>query len=137
MPPRMRLLLVDDDPLLLKSLRDTLQADGHVVVTSNGGPAGVKAFREAIASGESFGAVITDLGMPNVDGRMVAAAIKDLSATTPVIMLTGWGRRLQSEEEIPAHVDHLLSKPPKLRELRETLALCSDAPAREQKRGRG
>jgi signal transduction histidine kinase/CheY-like chemotaxis protein len=137
MPPRMRLLLVDDDPLLLKSLRDTLQADGHVVVTSNGGAAGVRAFREAIASGESFGAVITDLGMPNVDGRMVAAAIKDLSTATPVIMLTGWGRRLQSEEDMPAHVDHLLSKPPKLRELRETLALCSDAPAREQKRGRG
>ena len=137
MPPRMRLLLVDDDPLLLKSLRDTLQADGHVVVTSNGGAAGVRAFREAIASSESFGAVITDLGMPNVDGRMVAAAIKELSAATPVIMLTGWGRRLQSEEDIPPHVDHVLSKPPKLRELRETLALCSDAPAREQKRGRG
>jgi len=137
MPPRMRLLLVDDDPLLLKSLRDTLQADGHVVVTTNGGAAGVKTFRDAIAAGESFGAVITDLGMPNVDGRMVAAAIKELSAAMPVIILTGWGRRLQSEEDIPAHVDHLLSKPPKLRELREMLALCSDAPAREQKRGRG
>ena len=137
MPPRMRLLLVDDDPLLLKSLRDTLQADGHVVVTTHGGAGGIKAFRDAIAAGESFGAVITDLGMPNVDGRMVAAAIKDLSAATPVIMLTGWGRRLLSEEDIPPHVDHVLSKPPKLRELRETLLLCSGASAPEQKRGRG
>jgi DNA-binding response OmpR family regulator len=136
MPPRMRLLLVDDDPLLLKSLRDTLQADGHVIVTSNGGAAGIKAFREAKAAGESFGAVITDLGMPNIDGRMVAAAIKDASAATPVIMLTGWGRRLLSEEDIPAHVDYVLSKPPKLHELRETLALCSDASAEAQKRGR-
>ena len=136
MPPRMRLLLVDDDPLLLKSLRDTLQADGHVIVTSNGGAAGIKAFREAKAAGESFGAVITDLGMPNIDGRMVAAAIKDASAATPVIMLTGWGRRLLSEEDVPAHVDYVLSKPPKLHELRETLALCSDASAEAQKRGR-
>ncbi|MBV8923588.1 ATP-binding protein [Bradyrhizobium sp.] len=136
-PPRMRLLLVDDDPLLLKSLRDTLQADGHVVVSTNGGAAGVKAFRAALAAGESFGAVITDLGMPNVDGRMVAAAIKDLSAATPVIMLTGWGRRLLSGEDIPPHVDFVLSKPPKLRELRETLVLCSDASASGQRRGRG
>jgi signal transduction histidine kinase/CheY-like chemotaxis protein len=137
MPPRMRLLLVDDDPLLLKSLRDTLQADGHVVVITNGGAAGIRAFREARAAGEEFGAVITDLGMPNIDGRMVAAVIKDLSPATPVIMLTGWGRRLLSEEDIPAHVDYVLSKPPKLRELRETLMVCSDASAKEQKRGIG
>jgi hypothetical protein len=43
---------------------------------------------------------------------------------TPVIMLTGWGGRLMSEEDIPPHVDHVLSKPPKLRELRETLVRC-------------
>jgi DNA-binding response OmpR family regulator len=133
----MRLLLVDDDPLLLKSLSDTLQADGHVVVGSNGGAAGITAFREAKAAGVQFGAVITDLGMPNVDGRMVAAAIKEASHATPVIMLTGWGRRLLSEEDFPAHVDYVLSKPPKLRELRETLVLCSDASAREQKQGGG
>jgi signal transduction histidine kinase/CheY-like chemotaxis protein len=130
MPPRMRLLLVDDDPLLLKSMRDTLQADGHVVVTTTGGAAGIAAFRAAMAAGETFGAVITDLGMPNIDGRKVAAAIKDASPATPVIMLTGWGRRLQSEADIPAHVDYVLSKPPRLRELRETLVLCSGASAK-------
>jgi signal transduction histidine kinase/CheY-like chemotaxis protein len=124
MPPRLRLLLVDDDPLLLKSLRDTLEADGHVVATANGGAAGIDAFRVAQDQGEPFASVITDLGMPNVDGRKVASAIKDASPTTPVIMLTGWGQRLMSEEEMPPHVDHLLSKPPKLRELRETLARC-------------
>jgi hypothetical protein len=37
MPPRMRILLIDDDPLILKSLQDALEHDGHVVVTANGG----------------------------------------------------------------------------------------------------
>jgi CheY-like chemotaxis protein len=124
MPPRLRLLLVDDDPLLLKSLRDALEADGHVVATADGGAAGIEAFRAAQDHGEPFASVITDLGMPNVDGRKVASAVKDASPTTPIIMLTGWGRRLMSEEETPPHVDHLLSKPPKLRELREALAQC-------------
>jgi hypothetical protein len=54
----------------------------------------------------------------------VASAIKNASLTTPVIMLTGWGKRLTSEDDIPPHVDYLLSKPPKLRELREALVRC-------------
>ncbi|MDA9397162.1 hypothetical protein WN73_42360 [Bradyrhizobium sp. CCBAU 45394] len=128
---RLRLLLVDDDPLLLKSLCNTLEAEGHVVTTANDGVAGIAAFRAASARGETFAAVITDLGMPDVDGRKVASAIKAASPATPVIMLTGWGKRLMSEDDIPAHVDHLLSKPPKLRELRETLAQCCE-PGRAQ-----
>ncbi len=68
---------------------------------------------------------ITDLGMPYVDGRKVAAGIKQASPTTPVILLTGWGQRMAAEGEIPPHVDRVLAKPPKLREVREALAqLC-------------
>jgi len=63
--------------------------------------------------------------MPYVDGRKVAAAIKAASPMTPVIMLTGWGQRLVSEGDVPPHVDHVLSKPPKLREIREALASIS------------
>src|SRR5262249_9412332 len=75
-PRRLRLLVVDDDPLLLKSLRDILEADGHVVTTTNDGQSGVAAFHAAQQRGEVFAAVITDLGMPCMDGRKVAAAIK-------------------------------------------------------------
>lgn len=118
---RLRLLVVDDDPLLLKSLSNILESDGHVVVTANGGNAGIEAFHAAKSPDDSFAAVITDLGMPYTDGRKVAAAIKAASPSTPVILLTGWGQRLVSEDDIPAHVDRVLSKPPKLRELREAL----------------
>jgi len=130
-PSRLRLLLIDDDPLLLKSLREVLEIDGHVVTTANDGQAGIDTFRAARGRGEIFAAVITDLGMPYVDGRKVAGAVKETSASTPVILLTGWGQRLVAEGDIPLHVDRVLSKPPKLRELRETLAhFCRpDAPS--------
>jgi PAS domain S-box-containing protein len=122
---RLRLLLVDDDPILLKSLRDALETDSHVVVTANGGEAGIAEFRASLARSEHYAAVFTDLGMPNVDGRKVAAAVKATSPATPVILLTGWGQRMVAEGDIPPHVDRVLAKPPKLRELRETLAhLC-------------
>ncbi|HTD65394.1 MAG TPA: PAS domain S-box protein, partial [Candidatus Limnocylindria bacterium] len=123
---RLRILVVDDDPLLIKSLRDILEDDGHVVTAVDGGQAGIDAFHAAEASQKPFAVVITDLGMPYVDGRKVASAIKKASPLTPVLMLTGWGQRLIAEGEIPAHVDRVLSKPPKLQELRETLARVTD-----------
>jgi signal transduction histidine kinase/ActR/RegA family two-component response regulator len=124
LPSRLKLLVVDDDPLMIKSLQDILEGDGHVVVAANGGQAGIDAFRAARTNNEPFRAVITDLGMPYVDGRKVAGAIKQESPTTPVILLTGWGQRLVIEGDVPPHVDRVLNKPPKLRELREALAQC-------------
>jgi hypothetical protein len=51
----------------------------------------------------------------------VASAVKAASPTTPVILLTGWGQRLIAEGDLPPHVDRVLSKPPKLRDLRAAL----------------
>ncbi len=119
---RLRILIVDDDPLLLKSLRDTLEGDGHFVSAADGGQAGIDTFAKALSRGEPFAVVITDLGMPYVDGRKVAASIKSAAPATPVILLTGWGQRLVAENDIPPHVNRVLNKPPKLRELRSTLA---------------
>ena len=72
-----------------------------------------------------FDVVISDLGMPYVDGRKVASAVKILSPSTPVILLTGWGERLMAEGDLPAHVDRVLGKPPKLHQLREALRVAT------------
>jgi DNA-binding response OmpR family regulator/signal transduction histidine kinase len=117
-----RLLLVDDDPLIVESLCNTLESDGHIIVVADGGQAGIDTFAAALSRGEPFAAVITDLGMPYVDGRRVAAAIKAASPSTPVIMLTGWGQRLLDDNEMPQDVDRVLNKPPTLAELRRALA---------------
>jgi signal transduction histidine kinase/ActR/RegA family two-component response regulator len=119
---RLRLLVVDDDAVLLKSLTETLEDDGHEVVAAGGGQAGIDAFAAAHGTARAFAAVITDLGMPHVDGRRVAGAIKSLSPATPVFLLTGWGQRMVAEGHLPPQVDRVLNKPPKLRELREALA---------------
>jgi signal transduction histidine kinase len=119
---RLRILLIDDDPLLIKSLQDTLQEDGHQITATHGGEDGIQAFTAAHKRGEPHDIVITDLGMPYVDGRKVAASIKTLSPQTPVILLTGWGQRLMAANDIPPHVDKLLSKPPRLTELRAALS---------------
>jgi CheY-like chemotaxis protein len=113
----LRILIVDDDPLLLTAWRAMLDGDGHDVATAGAGQAAIDLFAGATARGERFAVVITDLGMPYVDGRRVANAIKAASADTPVILLTGWGRSLVADDDVPAGVDRVLSKPPKLAEL--------------------
>jgi nitrogen-specific signal transduction histidine kinase/ActR/RegA family two-component response regulator len=126
----LRLLVVDDDAMLGKSLRDALEGDGHQVEWAGSGKEGVLAFAAAVDQGKPFAVVITDLGMPEVDGRQVAQAVKQRSPQTPVILLTGWGHRMQSEGDIPPGVDRLLAKPTRLRDLREALAAVAPSPAR-------
>ncbi|HWB60485.1 MAG TPA: ATP-binding protein, partial [Chthoniobacteraceae bacterium] len=128
-PQRLRLLAVDDDPVVIESLRHILEDDGHVVTSANDGREGIAEFMAALERGEPFAAVITDLGMPYVDGRQVANTVKKLAPGTPVILLTGWGQRLVADGEVPANVDRVLTKPPRLRELRRALAACIPQPA--------
>jgi CheY-like chemotaxis protein len=127
-PGPTRILLVDDDALLLTSLRDVLTSEGHEIQTAVGGQQGIDAFLAAHKAGRPFPVVITDLGMPHVDGRAVASAIAAAAPGTPVFLLTGWGQRLADSGDIPPHVLAVLSKPPKLGELRQKLAEVGAAP---------
>jgi signal transduction histidine kinase/CheY-like chemotaxis protein len=118
----LRILVVDDDPVLSRSLQDALETDGHRLALTSGGQAGIDEFNSARKYGRGFDLVITDLGMPRIDGRKVAEAIKAASPQTPVILLTGWGQRLLDEGEVPHNVDRVLSKPPRLQQLRAAIS---------------
>ena len=133
--PSLDVLVIDDDALVSVAMHDTLVAEGHRVVTSDGGQAGIDAFRMAHARGGPFQVVITDLGMPDVDGRKVAAAIKALEPRTVVVLLTGWGQTLVAGGEMPPHVDYVLSKPPARSELRAALASAEDPAAMKRHAG--
>jgi PAS domain S-box-containing protein len=118
----LRVLAIDDDPMVLGALREILDGDGHAVVLAGGGETGIAAFQAAEAEGRPFSVVITDLGMPHVDGRKVAAAVKGVRPDTPVLLLTGWGHRMQEDGDLPHHIDRILGKPPKVSDLRAALA---------------
>ena len=128
-PLPMRLLIIDDDPFVLDSMRMVLELDGHTVVLASGGREGVEAFRLARDRNEMFAVVITDLGMPHMNGNQVAGAIKAMSPSTPVVLLTGWGQRLRKGDEqdgdTDSNVDMVLPKPPQLDDLRAALTRLS------------
>ncbi len=120
----LQILCIDDEPLLRELIKEILERDGHEVEVSDSGQSGLDEFRIARERGRPFDVVITDLGMPYLDGRQVARALKQESPTTPVIMLTGWGAFMKEDGNTPEPVDGIISKPPRSRELREALSRC-------------
>jgi PAS domain S-box-containing protein len=130
-PPRkiraLRLLVIDDDPAVLRSTAMVLKRGGHAIITADGGQAGIDQLRAAREAGEPFDAVITDLGMPYADGNQVARAAKEIFPATPIVLLTGWGRTMATGDEAPAFVDFVLPKPLDLNALRDILAGLDNA----------
>jgi signal transduction histidine kinase/CheY-like chemotaxis protein len=113
----LRILCIDDEPELRQLMHDLLEAHHHKVTVAPGGREGVEIFRSGLRGRQPFEIVITDLGMPDMDGHHVARAIKAESPHTPIIMLTGWGTIMKTEGESAPEVDAVLSKPPRMQEL--------------------
>ena len=128
-PKPLRVLCVDDEPMLRELIQKILRRDGHQTEAADGGRAGIEAFRAARHRNEPFDVIFTDLGMPYVDGREVAATVKHESPATFVVMLTGWGAFMKEDGTVPAQVDGILSKPPSLHDIRAILLRASSRPA--------
>jgi two-component system alkaline phosphatase synthesis response regulator PhoP len=79
-----RILLVDDESIILETYSSLLSEKGFFVVTARSGREALETF-----SRHSFDLVITDLAMPDGDGFKLLEEIKERSPHTPVIVFTG------------------------------------------------
>jgi CheY-like chemotaxis protein len=111
-----RVLLVDDDKRLLTVLSDMLRSGGHQVTTAANGEEAIASFDPA-----RHDVVITDLGMPKVNGWQVAEHVKTRAPDTRVFLLTGWGEGVTATES-SKYVDQVLAKPISADALLEHLA---------------
>jgi CheY-like chemotaxis protein len=103
------ILLVDDDELVLATLRDMLQQQGHDVTTASSADAGLALLQE---SRTRFHAVISDWYMPGRDGTAIAAGAKLANRGTATILLTGrLPPRGEAAHKAPPFVDEILIKP--------------------------
>lgn len=112
-----RIAVVDDDSRVLDALVSVLAASGATVRSFASG----KALIDALQLDPSLDAVITDLGMPDLDGRGVARYLAREYPMIPVILLTGWGEALSEEEERENGIRAVLAKPIGVAGIRQTL----------------
>ena len=117
----LHILCIDDDEQVRQLLNDCLTHFDHRVTVASGGKLGVEMFRTARLKNQPYEVVITDLGMPEIDGHHVARAIKAESPKTPVIMMTGWGTIMKEDGENASAVDAVIGKPPHMQELNDLL----------------
>ena len=113
----LRCLVVDDDRLVAAVLSDILTSAGHTAVVFTDPATAI-----ARVQVERFDAVFTDLAMPGMAGWQVARAVKTVSPTTAVLLMTGYGVELSPEERENRCVDVVLTKPVAMNAILQALA---------------
>jgi signal transduction histidine kinase/CheY-like chemotaxis protein len=126
----LRILVVEDEPLVRRALVEYLAVDGHTVETAADGRSGLARFRVG-----TFDLVLTDRALPEMSGDQVAAAVKRLAPEVPVIMVTGFGDLMNQHDERPVGIDLVVSKPVTLGALRTAIAQVIGLSAASQQRG--
>ncbi|MBC2604463.1 hybrid sensor histidine kinase/response regulator [Pelagicoccus albus] len=113
----LRIMLVDDEEVLLEVISELLASGGHTVDVFGDPNSALESFRH-----KEYDLVITDRAMPLMSGDQLAAAIKKIAPTTPVFMITGFGDLIKDSGEMPECVDEVLGKPVPLDVLNRKLA---------------
>jgi CheY-like chemotaxis protein len=113
----LRILVVEDEPLVREVLTVYLAEDKHEIVTANDGREGLEKFK----SGGAFDLVLTDRAMPEMNGDALALEIKKIAPEQRVILLTGFGDLMAGSGEQPKGVDLVVSKPFTLNALRSAI----------------
>jgi signal transduction histidine kinase len=117
----LRVLCVDDEDLVRQLLLDCLTQFSHQVTTAGDGEEALRLLHTARKNQQPFDIVITDLGMPYMDGHQLARTIRAEQPKMPIVMMTGWGAMMKEDGESTPDVNALIGKPPQLQELNSLL----------------
>jgi DNA-binding NtrC family response regulator len=120
-------LVVDDEPMVRKSLALALERAGANVITAADGQEALARFRE-----QKSAVIFSDVKMPGMDGFALLRSVKRLDPSTPVVLITGFGDEIVARAE-EAGAARVLHKPITTAELQQVmLHLLGDATPPEQ-----
>ena len=107
-----RILLIEDEPGLVLTLRDRLTSEGCAVESARDGKAGLQK-----ATGEHFDLIILDVMLPGGSGFDVCRDLRQRGITTPIIMLTARGQLIDRVLGLKIGADDYVTKPFEMAEL--------------------
>ena len=127
----MKILVVDDEPLLVKGIKFNLQNDGYEVITGSNGAEAVELARDP-----EVGLIVLDVMMPEMDGLEACRQIREFS-DVPVIMLTARTDDMDKLLGFDQGADDYLTKPFNILELKARIrALLRRSGRQERKQSR-
>ena len=128
----MKILVVDDEALLVKGIRFNLQNEGYEVITGSDGLDAVRLVQE-----QSPDLVVLDVMMPNMDGLTACAKIREFS-NIPIILLTAKADDMDKLIGFDHEADDYLTKPFNILELKARIrALLRRAGPAQEKQAPG
>src|SRR6185503_12170085 len=107
-----RLLLIEDEPGLVRTLTDRLKSEGYEVQAATDGPSGLER-----ATRERWDVILLDVMLPGASGFDICRDLRQRSVTTPVIMLTARGQIVDKVLGLKLGADDYITKPFDLMEL--------------------
>jgi DNA-binding response OmpR family regulator len=107
-----RILIVDDEPEMVRGLQDNLRFEGYQTLTAGDGERAL-----ALASSEALDLIVLDLMMPGLSGWDVCRALRERGLDIPIIMLTARGEETDQVRGLELGADDYVTKPFSLREL--------------------
>jgi len=113
-----RILLIDDETTFVNLAQDMLENFGYKVTGCLGCDEALKRFAEFP---QDFDLVITDYGMPKMNGKQLAEKLKEIRPDIPVVLITGYGDLVAKEDIREWGLDEMLMKPFNLKELSEVV----------------
>jgi two-component system cell cycle sensor histidine kinase/response regulator CckA len=87
-------LLVDDEPIVLKSAKRLLERKKFKVFVANTGSSAISVFQE---NRDQIGAILLDLSMPDMDGEEILEKLIEVDAAAKVILFSGYARSAELE----------------------------------------
>jgi DNA-binding response OmpR family regulator len=102
----MRILIVEDEPLIAKALRVGLEAEGYAVDVADRGDDGLWMATETV-----YDAIVLDIMLPGMNGFVVCRELRVRGVTTPVMMLTAKDGEFDQAEGLDTGADDYVTKP--------------------------
>lgn len=118
----LRVLAVDDEPALGNVMAAALALDGHQVSVVTSGEAALACLEQ-----EPFDLLISDVGMPNMNGWELTAAVRQRWPAVRLLLATGWGAEIDPEQARAHGIDGVLAKPYRVSELRRRVSALGNA----------
>ncbi|MFO7555696.1 MAG: response regulator [Desulfobacterales bacterium] len=118
-----RILLIDDEPVIMKMGKQILESLGYDVVARNSGIEALELFRE---KKDRFDLVITDMTMPHRTGEKLAENLMQLRPDIPVILCTGFSAMIDEPKALSMGIRAFISKPILKQEIAEAIRKVLD-----------
>jgi len=112
MPDKIRIIVIDDEPLMRVTVHDAMAAEGYEVVSAETGKKGIELLRET-----EWDILITDLRLPDMDGIQILKEVKSLNPETQVILITAYGSIDSAVTAMKEGASDYLTKPFSMDEL--------------------